>query len=110
MGILAQTGGAELGTTATTLTFEDIYKLFFSVKAEYRTNGSFMMNDETVLYLRNLKDNDGNFLWRGSADTLMGKPVIISNKMPSIGVGAKPVAFGDFSYYWVVDRKLVTEL
>lgn len=40
-----------------------------------------MMNDETALYLRNLKDNDGNFLWRGSADTLMGKPVIITNEM-----------------------------
>ena len=108
VGILAETGGAEIGTTATTLTFEDIYKLFFSVKPEYRTNGSFMMNDETSLYLRTLKDDAGNFLWRGSADALMGKPVIISNEMPSIGVSAKPEAFGDFSYYWVVDRKLVS--
>ncbi|MEG0998895.1 MAG: phage major capsid protein [Clostridiales bacterium] len=88
-----------MGTTATTLTFEDIYKLFFSVKSEYRTNGSWIMNDETALYLRNLKDDAGNFLWRGKADTLMGKPVLISNEMPSIGIGAKSVAFGDFSYY-----------
>lgn len=107
-GILAKTGGADIGATATTLTFDDITKLFFSVKSEYRTNGSWMMNDETALYLRNLKDNDGNFLWRGSVDMLMGKPVIISNEMPSISAGANAVAFGDFSYYWVVNRRLIS--
>lgn len=107
-GILAETGGADIGVTTTTLTFDGITKLFFSIKPEYRTNASWMMNDETALYLRNLKDNDGNFLWRGSADMLMGKPVIISNEMPSISTGAKVVAFGDFSYYWVVNRKLIS--
>lgn len=107
-GILAETGGADIGVTTTTLTFDDITKLFFSIKPEYRTNASWMMNDETALYLRNLKDNDGNFLWRDSADMLMGKPVIISNEMPSISTGAKVVAFGDFSYYWVVNRKLIS--
>ena len=108
IGILAETYGAKIGTTTSALTFEDIYKLYFSVKPEYRANGSWMMNDETALYLRNLKDDDGNFLWRGSADTLMGKPVVISNEMPSIDDNTKPVAFGDFSYYWIVNRILIT--
>lgn len=98
----------KLGQQQGHFTFEDIYKLYFSVKPEYRTNGSWMMNDETALYLRNLKDDDGNFLWLGSADTLMGKPVVISNEMPSIDDNAKPVAFSDFSYYWIVNRKLIT--
>ena len=62
------------------------------------------MNDETALTLRSLKDDAGNYLWRGGADSLLGKPVVISNAMPSIAPGAKPVAFGDFSYYWVVSR------
>lgn len=108
IGILADTDGAMVGATASALSFDDITKLYFSVKPEYRMSGSWMMNDETAFYLRSLKDNDGNFLWRGSADTLMGKPVIISNEMPSIGEGAKPVAFGDFSYYWVINRKLIS--
>lgn len=81
IGILSETDGAKIGTTTSALTFEDIYKLYFSVKSEYRAKGSWMMNDETALYLRNLKDDDGNFLWRGSADTLMGKSVVISNEM-----------------------------
>lgn len=28
--------------------------------------------------------------------------------MPDIETGTKPIAFGDFSYYWIVGRKPVT--
>lgn len=28
--------------------------------------------------------------------------------MPAIDIGIKPIAFGDFSYYWVVGRKPVS--
>ena len=37
-------------------------KLYFSVKPEYRKNGVWMMNDETALTLRTLKDADGNYV------------------------------------------------
>lgn len=104
VGILHSEGGAEIGVSTAALAFDDITQLYFSVKPEYRTNGSWLMNDETAMYLRNLKDDAGSYLWRGSADTLFGKPVVISNEMPSIGTSAKPVAFGDFSYYWIVSR------
>ena len=57
------------------------------------------MNDETALKLRTLKDASGNYLWNHTDDTIMGKPVHISNYMPSEAAGAKPIAFGDFSYY-----------
>ena len=36
---------------------------------------------------------------------LLGKEVMISNEMPSAGSGTKPIAFGDFSYYWIFDRE-----
>ena len=29
-------------------------------------------------------------------------------RMPDIETGTKPIAFGDFSYYWIVGRKPVT--
>ncbi len=79
-------------------------KLFFSVKPEYRRNAAWHVNDETALALRTLKDKDGNYLWNQSNDTILGKPVYISEFMPSAESGNKPVAFGDFSYYWIVDR------
>ena len=54
------------------------------------------------------EDNDGNYLWNQANDTILGKQVIISEYMPDIETGTKPIAFGDFSYYWIVGRKPVT--
>lgn len=75
--------------------------LYFSAKPEYRTHGTWLMNDETAKILRTLKDNDGNYLWNHNNDTIMGRPVNICNTMPSTG---KVIAFGDFSYYWIINR------
>lgn len=104
VGILADKGGGEIGVTTTALTYEDIAKLFFSVKPEYRNSGVWMMNDETAYALRTLKDESGNYIWNHINDTILGKKVYICNAMPSVGTGTKPLAFGDFSYYWIVDR------
>jgi len=104
-GILDDTNGAQVGVTATALTADDIIKLFFSVKPEYRRNAVWMMNDETALTLRTLKDDAGNYLWRSTDDSLLGHKVVISNYMPSAASGKKPVAFGDFGYYWIIGRK-----
>lgn len=35
----------------------------------------------------------------------MGKPVVIDNTMPLAQKGAKVIAFGDFSNYWIVERR-----
>ena len=104
-GILNDNGGAEIGVSTANVTFDDIHSLYFSVNSEYRKNGCWLMNDDTALYLHSLKDEHGNYLWRGDVDFLLGKPVHICNDMPSIGRDAKAVAFGDFSYYWIADRQ-----
>ena len=106
-GILAETGGAEVGVTATSLTYDDVIRLYFSVKPEYRRNGVWLMNDETALALRTLKDADGNYIWNHANDTILGKKVSISEFMPVADANSKPIAFGDFSYYWVVGRSPV---
>jgi HK97 family phage major capsid protein len=64
------------------------FKLYFSVKPEYRKNGVWLMNDETALALRTLKDSAGNYLWRDSDDTILGKPVVMNSAMPSAAAGA----------------------
>lgn len=66
------------------------------------------MNDGTALYLRTLKDNIGNYLWHDSDDTILGKPVITSPYIPEMKSGNKPIAFEDFSYYWLIERGGVT--
>ena len=103
-GILHADAGAEVGVTAGTLTYDDVISLYFSVKPEYRRNGVWLMNDKTALALRTLKDADGNYLWNSNGDTILGKPVRICEFMPDAATGNKPIAFGDFSYYWVVLR------
>ena len=103
-GILHADAGAEIGVTAGTLTYDDVIGLYFSVKPEYRRNGVWLMNDRTALALRTLKDADGNYLWNSGNDTILGKPVRVCEFMPDAASGNKPIAFGDFSYYWVVLR------
>ncbi len=107
-GILDATNGADVGITTAEITYDDVISLYFSVKPEYRRNAVWLMNDETALALRTLKDSTGNYLWRNSDDTILGKRVIISEYMPNTESGSKPIAFGDFSYYWVIGRSPVS--
>ena len=104
-GLLKPETGAEIGVTAAALTYEDVVRLFFSLDPEYRERAMWIMNDETALHLRTVKNDDGNYLWNHSDATILGKPVIISNFMPSAEPGSVPVLFGDYNYYWVVCRR-----
>ena len=103
-GILDNTKGAEVGYTTAAIGYEDIARLYFSVDKEFRKNGSWLMNDRTAFALRALKDPGGSYIWNQASDTILGKPVHISNYMPDVEIGSKPVAFGDFSRYWIIDR------
>lgn len=113
LGILADAGGAEVGTTAasaTAITADEIMDLFHSLKAPYRNKAVWVMNDATIKAIRKLKDNNGQYLWQNSltADaphTLLGRPVYTSAYMPVPAAGAKTIAFGDFKYYWIADRQ-----
>lgn len=123
VGIFNATGGAEVGVTAasaTVITADEIIDLFYSLKAPYRKNAVWILNDATIKAIRKLKDNNGNYLWQpsltaGTPDTILGRPVYTSSYVPTIAAGAKTIAFGDFSYYWIADRagrnfKKLTEL
>lgn len=105
VGILNDTLGAETGVTTTDITFDDVINLYMSVKAKHRKHGVWLMNDEMALALRKLKDKDGNYLWQEGMDTILGKPVYISEFMPSVATGKKVIAFGDFSHYWILNRR-----
>ncbi len=100
-GLLHEERGAETGVSASELAYDDVIRLYFSVKRKYRKNGKWLMNDETAQILRTLKDENGNYLWNQANDTILGKEVIISEFMPSEGT---PVLFGDLEYYWLVER------
>lgn len=106
-GILDEDGGAEIGAATDAITFGDIISLYYSLDVKYRKNAVWLMNDETALSLRMMKDSDGSYLWNHANNTLFGKPVVISYDMPSEDAGELPIVFGDFSYYWIIDRSSV---
>ncbi len=75
-GILHATDGAETGVTAesdSAISYDEIIKLYLSVDKKYRKHGTWLMNDETALALRTLKDSAGNYLWKESDEMIFIK-------------------------------------
>jgi HK97 family phage major capsid protein len=95
------TGGASVGADV-------LIDLYHSIIPQYRGRASFLMNDSTIKLVRKLKDTTGQYLWQpalvaGQPDTILGRPVYADPNMDSVGVSKKPIAFGDFSGYWIRD-------
>ena len=113
LGILDETGGAELGVTAasqTAITFDEVFDLYYSLKSPYRRNAQFVCNETILLQLMKLKDKNDNYLWKPSLDiakpdTLLGRPIRTSSFMPGIAKGERVLLFGDMKNYWVADRQ-----
>ena len=113
LGVLAAAGGAETGVTAasaTAVTADELMDLYYSLKSPYRKKSVWVLNDSTIKAIRKLKDNNGQYLWQpslaaGTPDMILGRPIKTSAYMPAMAAGAKTIAFGDFSYYWIADRQ-----
>ncbi len=87
-----------------------IVDLVYALGAQYRANGTFVMNSKTAGLIRKLKDGDGRFLWSdglaaGEPARLMGYPVLVAEDMPDAASDSYSIAFGDFSAgYTVAER------
>ncbi len=111
--IFNATGGAQVGVTAasaTAITTDELIDLYHSLRAPYRKNAVFVMNDATVKAIRKLKDGNGQYLWDTSLktndpDTILGVTIKTAASAPTIAASAKVIAFGDFSNYWIADRQ-----
>ncbi len=111
-GIFTANGGTVCTTanSGSAITFDDIVSLIHALKSPYRRNAVFLTHDTTVSAMRKLKDNNGAYLWQpslqaGQPDRLFGYPLYTSPYAPVIAAGALPIAFGDFSHYWIADRQ-----
>ena len=112
LGILATTGGAQVGVTtasSSTITADEVINLVYALKRPYRKKAKFITNDATLAVLRKLKDGNGAYIWQpsyqaGEPDKLLGYPIYTSAYFPTIEAGKAALAFGDFSYYNIGDR------
>lgn len=110
-GIFTANGG-QVGVTAAAnnaITADELINLVYALKAPYRRNAKFLMNDATISAIRKLKDGNGVYLWQpslqaGEPDKLLGYDLYTSPYAPTIAAGAYTVAFGDFQNYWIGDR------
>lgn len=110
-GIFTANGG-QVGVTAassTAITADELISLVYSLKAPYRRNAKFLLNDATISIIRKLKDNNGAYLWQpsvqaGQPDRLLGYEIYTSPYVPTVAAGALAIAFGDFKNYWIGDR------
>jgi len=112
-GLLHATLGAQVGVTtaaATAITFDEVMDLFHSLRAPYRRQAVFLMNDSTVKALRKLKNGAGDYIWQpsitaGTPDKVLNCPVYTSSFVPTIASATKTIIFGDMDYYWIADRE-----
>ncbi|WP_104116964.1 phage major capsid protein [Arthrobacter sp. B1805] len=89
-------------------TFDELIQLFYSVIGPYRNSPSaaWLIKDSTAAQLRVIKDGNGQYIWQpsvvlGQPDALLGKPIYTDPTVPGSGAGARSVAFGDLSAYFV---------
>ena len=110
-GIFTANGGT-VGVTAAAnnaITADELISLVYALKAPYRRNAKFLMNDATISAIRKLKDGNGVYLWQpslqaGEPDKLLGYDLYTSPYVPTMASSAYTVAFGDFKNYWIGDR------
>jgi HK97 family phage major capsid protein len=111
-------GGSAAGKTATAtnaITADELMDLQYSIARPYRRRSTWLMHDSTVKAIRKLKtgvSGDLTYLWSpglgaNEPDRLLGSPVVTSPDMPEMTTGLKPVLYGDFSYYYIVDRQQI---
>lgn len=106
-GLLARPGVAEVKSgSPTTLTVDGVSGLYHQLPQVFRRRAVWLMNAATLRAMSGLKDNAGQPILRQTTtgDTILGRPVLEDPNMPDIASGAWPIAFGDLSYYWIIDR------
>lgn len=91
---------------------DDIVSLIYSLRKPYRAGSKFMLNNQSLLAVRLLKDDKGNYIWQpglqlGQPSLLSGFAVAENEQMPDIGdeSGKAPIAFGNFKRgFYIFDR------
>lgn len=104
LGLFAKTGGGTKAASTAAPTADDFIALIYALKRPYRKNASFIINDKNIALLRQLKDNNGAYMWQpsvqaGEPDTFLGYKLYTSQFAPT-----NAVAFGDYRYYNIGDR------
>lgn len=104
LGLFAASGGGTVAASVAAPKADDLISLVYALKRPYRKNATFIINDKNIAILRQLKDNNGAYMWQpglaaGEPDKFLGYDLHTSQFAPE-----NAIAFGDYSYYNIGDR------
>lgn len=109
-GVVTAATSGKVGTTGQTSTviYDDLVDLVYSVDIAYRAGAIFMLNDASIKVIRKLKDGQNRPLWEpsyqsgmvsGAQQMLLGHRIVTNNDVATMAANAKSILFGDFSRY-----------
>ena len=109
-GVVAGAASGKAGASGqtTTVIYNDLVDLVYSVDPAYRPNARWMLADASMAVIRKLVDSQSRPLWEpsvqaGQPDTILGYPVVINQSVATMAASAKSILFGDFSRYIIRD-------
>lgn len=94
---------ATMAAAATTaVTADELISLQAMVKQAYQRNACWTMHPDTFTALCKLKDGNNRYLLQDDITgefpyRLLGKPVYVSDNMPTMAAGNKAILYGDYS-------------
>jgi HK97 family phage major capsid protein len=97
------------GNTTTSMTCDGLLAAKYALKAGYWKNGRWCFHRDGVLQVAQLKDGEGQYIWResvrvGEPDRLLSFPVMMSEYAPNtFESGLYVGVLGDFSNYAIAD-------
>lgn len=105
-------GAATVGVNTTAaFTYANLQALVASVRQGWRRNGSWVMSESTFAQALSLEDSGNTLIFQpattvGGNDVFLGYRLRTSFAMPGDSAGNRPIAFGDFGRYYIVEKPL----
>ena len=106
-GSSAATGALSTTTSmtaasATAVTANELIALQTKVKQGHQRNACWTMHPDTFTAIKQLKDSQNRYLLQGDFSSefpyrLLGKPVYLSDNMPTMAASSKAILYGDYS-------------
>jgi HK97 family phage major capsid protein len=109
--------------SATALTADGLFDAFYTLKAAYMANATWLFHRDAIRQIRKLKDTTNNYLWQpslgslqapsslanGQPSTILDRPFVMSEYVPNtFTTGLYVGLVGDFSFYWIADSLEMT--
>ena len=96
------TTNVKTAAAAAVITADELIDLQSQVKQAFQANACWTMHPETFAAVKKLKDRNDRYLLQDDITgafpyRLLGKPVHLSDNMPTMAAGNKAVLYGDYS-------------